>query len=139
MPQFSKESLDFLRTAGEDPDRIISSIPNSANRMYPGVIIIFTYEAAIDPGNQRVVLIVGCDRGEGVFPGLTGTLVSCIKLDADSDTVIDIILENLYKKRRVANYYAKITGSLISLLGEDSFRTYKLNKMSDIYKVLLGD
>ena len=47
------------------------------------------------------------------------------------------ILENLYKKRRVASYYGKIKDSLIKLLGIDSYRTYKLDQMKEIYKVFL--
>jgi len=114
-------------------------MPASASRIIPGDILIFRYFSGVGAGSQgqRVILIVKSRRGDGVFPGLNGKLVSCFKLDGDSDAVVDAILENLYKKRRAASYYGKIKQSLIKLLGIDSFRTYKLDQMKQIFKVAI--
>jgi|ETNvirenome_6_85_1030632.scaffolds.fasta_scaffold00073_9 hypothetical protein len=144
MVQFSKESQSFLKSVGGDRKKILTPTPASADRMTPGDILIFRYYVAPTnklPGTkgQRVILIVRCKRGDGVFPGKYGDkLVSCFKLEGDSEVVIDTIIENLYKKRRKSSYYGKIKKSLIKLLGIDSYRTYKLGQMKEIYKVALG-
>ena len=137
MPRFSKETQDFLVVAGGP--KILQPMPASASRITPGDILIFRYHLGFGPGSQaqRVILIIKSRRGDGVFPGLDGKLVSCFKLDGDSEAVIDAILENLYKKRRTASYYGKIKDSLIKLLGIDSYRTYKLDQMKEIYKVFI--
>lgn len=137
MPGFSKKTRDFLKEIGGDAKKLLTMVPASADRMTPGVILIFRYFLGVGPGSreQRVILIVRCKRGDGSFPGLEGTLVSCFKLEGSSEVIIDSILENLYKKRRRASYYGKIKDSLIKLLGKDSFRTYKLNQMHDIYNL----
>jgi hypothetical protein len=135
--QLSKETKEFLRNVGEDNQKLLTQMPPSADRIIPGEILIFRYYLGVGRGSreQRIALIVKCRRGDGVFPGKFGKLVSCFKLNGDSDTVVDMILENLYKKRRRASYYGKIKQSLIKLLGVDSFRTYKLDSMKEIYKL----
>ena len=137
MTGFSKKTKDFLKEIGGDTKKLLTMIPASADRMTPGAILIFRYFLGVGPGSreQRVILIVRCKRGDGSFPGLEGTLVSCFKLEGSSEVIIDTILENLYKKRRRASYYGKIKVSLVKLLGKDSFRTYKLNQMHDIYSL----
>jgi hypothetical protein len=141
MFQISKETQKFLNDVGEDHQKLLTMIPPSADRMTPGNILIFRYYLGSGVGSkaQRIVLVVKCRRGDGVFPGLDSKLLSCFKLNGDSSAVIEAILENLYKKRRLASYYGKIKESLIKLLGIDSFRTYKLNSMKEIYKVTLGE
>jgi hypothetical protein len=114
-------------------------IPPSADRMVPGEIIIFRYYLGVGPGSrgQRVALIVRSRRGDGVIKGREGNLVSCFKLSGNSEDIVAAIVENLYKKRRRASYYGKIKQSLVKLLGVDSYRTYKLTQMKDIFKVSL--
>ena len=140
MARYSKQTLNFLKEVGEDRQKILAPIPTSADRMVPGNILIFNYTPleGTDTSEQRIVLVVKCKRGDGVFPGKTGKLVSCIKLEGSSGTVVDTIIENLYKKRRRASYYGVIKESLGKLLGPNSFRTYKLEGMSDIDKLSLG-
>jgi len=140
MVLLSKETKKFLVNTGEQSAKVLTMIPPSADRITPGDILIFRYYLGTGGGSkgQRVVLIVKCRRGDGIFPGLDGKLISCFKLGGDSQAVIEVIIENLYKKRRVSSYYGKITESLIKILGIDSFRTYKLGSMKEIYKVALG-
>tara|TARA_E500000305_G_C4003193_1_gene228479 strand:- start:565 stop:990 length:426 start_codon:yes stop_codon:yes gene_type:complete len=140
MREFSKETTELLSAVGGDRTKFLSPSTASADRMTPGDIIIFRYYLGVGPGSkgQRTALIVKSRRGDGSFPGKTGTLVSCFKLNGGSDEVINAILENLYKKRRRASYYGKIKDSLIAILGMDSYRTYKLNQMKSIWKVQLG-
>ena len=140
MANFSKKTQDFLETVGGEPRKILTQIPRSADRITPGDIIIFRYHLGAGEGSmgQRVVLIVKTRRGDGVFPGKSGKLVSCFKLGGDSETVLEIVIDNLYKKRRKSSYYGKVKDSLIKLLGVESFRTYLLNKMSQVYKVTIG-
>jgi len=155
MAQFSKESLSFLNALDEEVTAYFTGIPNSPSRMTPGEILIFRYNPKSVSfyrtvrgrfsSNQRVVLIVSCNRGEGVFPGKTSTLMSCFKLEGNSEYVVAAILENLYTsesggnpvKRRDSSYYGNIKESLIALLGEANFRTYKTTSMRAIYKIEL--
>jgi hypothetical protein len=138
MQRFSKETQDFLG-ATKNNKKLLSMIPPSADRMVPGEIIIFRYYLGVGPGSrgQRVALIVRSRRGDGVIKGREGNLVSCFKLSGNSEDIVAAIVENLYKKRRRASYYGKIKQSLVKLLGVDSYRTYKLTQMKDIFKVSL--
>jgi hypothetical protein len=149
MANFSKETQEFFLALGEDRKKFITGIPNSADRMTPGVLLIFRYyrpatnrtvkgvnESTPETRQQYVVLIVKTRRGDGCFPGKDGKkLVSCFKLAGKSDVIIDTIVENLYKKRRRSSYYGKIKKSLVSILGKDSFRTFKLDMMREVYKL----
>ena len=142
MVQLSKDSREFITFLDEDWAKVLVPIPPSADRITPGDILMFRYwvpPTRKKPGSrgQRIILVVRCKRGDGVFPGLNGKLVSCFKLNGDSETVISLIVENLYKKRRRASYYGKIQKSLVKLLGVHSFHTYSLDQMKSINKVYL--
>jgi len=139
MQRFSKQTQEFLG-ATKDNKKVLSMIPPSPSRMVPGEIIIFRYFLGVGPGSrgQRVALIVKTRRGDGLIKGREGNLVTCFKLLGNSEEVVSAIVDNLYKKRRKASYYGKIKESLIKLLGIDSYRTYKLTQMKDIFKVSLG-
>ena len=154
MPQFSKETQDFLFNEGIPPKdegevkKVVRPCPASASRMVPGDILIFRYWLGTGKGSraQKVVLIVSCGRGHGSFPGRDGTLVSCIKLEVLSEAVLDVLLTNLYKKQgeasrdQVREYIAEVQGSIDKLTGSSGdFRTYKLHKMKSIFKVYLGE
>jgi len=145
MAKFSKKTLEFLSAVGGDQDKLLSPIPPSADRMVPGVLLIFRYAPHGTQGvdsDQRVVLVVKCKRGDGVFPGKTGKLVSCFKLHStggpqSSEVVVETLIENLYTKGRRASYYGKIAPSLIKLLGKHAFHTYRLEGMDDVWKFSL--
>ena len=152
MAKFSKKTLEFLSAVGGDQDKLLSPIPPSADRMVPGVLLIFRYAPLVGEyathrnqeaaSNQRVVLVVKCKRGAGVFPGKTGKLVSCFKLHStggpqSSEVVVETLIENLYTKGRRASYYGKIAPSLIKLLGKHTFHTYRLEGMDDVWKFSL--
>ena len=154
MPQFSKETQDFLSKEGIPPKdegevkKVVRPCPASASRMVPGDILIFRYWLGTGKGSraQKVVLIVSCGRGHGAFPGRDGTLVSCIKLEVLSEAVLDVLLTKLYKKQekasrdQVREYIAEVQGSIDKLTGSSGdFRTYKLNKMKSIFKVYLDE
>jgi|7_EtaG_2_1085326.scaffolds.fasta_scaffold07547_4 hypothetical protein len=172
MPQLSKETQKFLLFRGadlrdsQDVKKILRPIPNSASRITPGDLLIFRYWHGTGEGSreQKVVLIVKCGRGAGVFPGREGKLVSCFKMRYISEPVIDVLLKNLYMKRTTANiketlkYITSIRKSLQKLTGgtdrkkiqkrsrktseqiqDTSFRTYKLDKMKELFKVYLGE
>ena len=155
MPYFSKNSQRFIEAA--DPSDSDDPTPTdtlpSASRLTPGMTIIFRYYLGIGIGSreQKVVLIIGCKRGtNGVFPGKTGKLVSCLKLKEESlersQLVLNFIVQNLYNRRRQAvyGYFKKHNAALTALLGKEelvyiknSFRTYKLDKMKQIYRLNL--
>ena len=152
MVKFSKKTLEFLSVVGGDQAKLLSPIPPSADRMVPGVLLIFRYAPLVGEyatrrnkgvaSDQRVVLVVKCKRGDGVFPGKTGKLVSCFKLHStdgpqSSEAVVETIIENLYTHGRKASYYGKIAPSLIKLLGKHTFHTYRLEGLHDLWKFSL--
>ena len=82
MQRFSKETKEFLGAVG-DAKKILTMIPPSADRMTPGEILVFRYYLGSGPGSrgQRVCLVVKSRRGDGIFAGKDGLLVSCFKLN----------------------------------------------------------
>ena len=140
MAGFTKEIKDFFGDIGGFDQKLLSPIPPSQSRMTPGNVLVLDYpEDGKRALVQRVVLLVRIKRGHGIFiSSQNNLLVACFQLNAKSATVVEIIMENLYKKRRRSSYYGKIKESLVSLLGIDSFKTFNLNKMRSIYQVYLG-
>jgi len=147
MAEFTKKIINFLSEINEFEQKWLRPMPASASRMTPGNVLVFTYpqssrirkDRTQHPGIQRICLIVRIKRGDGVFKSTRdNTLVAVFELNNESSTVVEIILENLYKKRRRSSYYGKIKESLVSLLGVDSFRTFNLEMMRAIYQVYLG-
>ena len=147
MAEFTEKIKNFLGELGEFKKKWLRPVPASASRMTPGNVLVFTYPPSSRirkdrtqyPGIQRVCLIVRIKRGDGVFTSTqNNTLVAAFELNNESSGVVEIILENLYKKRRRSSYYGKIKKSLVSLLGVDSFRTFNLEMMKSIYQVYLG-
>lgn len=58
-----------------------------------------------------------------------------VKLDTNRASR-EVIIENLYNKKRKASYYGKIVKSLEALIGKDSFRTYNIQGMgNNLHKV----
>ena len=148
MANFSKQTQTFFTALGEEATKVLTPTVNSPDRITPGDVIIFRYYRAAtsryiagvnkstsSSREQYVILIVKTRRGDGCFPGKNGKLVSCFKLEGKSDVIIQTIVENLYKKRRRSSYYGKIKQSLISILGKESFRTFKLDQMIELYKL----
>ena len=147
MAEFTEKIKNFLGELGEFKKKWLRPVPTSASRMIPGNVFVFTYpqssrirkDRTQHPGIQRICLIVRIKRGDGVFTSTqNNTLVAAFELNNESSGVVEIILENLYKKRRRSSYYGKIKKSLVSLLGVDSFRTFNLEMMKSIYQVYLG-
>ena len=138
--EFSKEALDFISNIGDDQRKILTPVTNNASNFSPGDVLIFTYKmpGAVGKisGEERVFMVLKGRRGPGVFKSTRGnTLVMGVKLDTNRAS-IEVIVENLYSKRRKASYYGKIMKSLESLIGKDSFRTYNIQGMgNNLHKV----
>lgn len=138
--EFSKEALDFISNIGDDQRKILTPVTNNASNFSPGDILIFTYKmpGAVGKisGEERVFMVLKGRRGPGVFKSTRGnTLVMGVKLDTNRAS-IEVIVENLYSKRRKASYYGKIMKSLESLIGKESFRTYNIQGMgNNLHKV----
>tara|TARA_R110002051_G_scaffold314897_1_gene392498 strand:+ start:256 stop:717 length:462 start_codon:yes stop_codon:yes gene_type:complete len=143
MVKLSKKTRDFLTDTNTEASKVISRVPDGASAfMRPGDIFIFRYW--MPPGKdrtgsftQRVSLVVRNKRtSDGVFVSTRNNeLLSCFNLEGEPDVIVDTIVENLYKKRRRASYWGKIAQSLTTILGHDSYRTYKLSNMKQTYKV----
>lgn len=146
MEKFSKETLEFLSKVGGDDKKLLTIADRgSSTAITPGNILLFRYRPLVGDytrylhdNEQRIVLVVKCGRGTGLFDGKHGLLVSCFKLDNKPEEIVDAVVDNLYKKRRRASYYGLIKQSLIKILGKNSFRTYYLQGMNDLYKFSLA-
>ena len=129
-PNFSYESDDFLQKINHDDKKYRSLIAKSSGFISPGDVLQFSYLSELVN-----VLVVSTDRGNGLFLSpRNNMLLSCFKLDDASEVVLNIILNSIYKDRRLANYYT-IQKSLISILGIKSFRTYKLISIRGLKKI----
>ena len=71
-------------------------------------------------------------------------LVSCFRLDVKSNSIIELILDALYKRRKIRRSLAKASSAglhentyrgLRAILGKESYRTYKLGQMQQLKKI----
>lgn len=115
----------------------------SAGSLQPGDLITFGYKLPpntspkikVASARTRLALVVSNNSGNGVFVANTGNkLLSCFTLTDASPVIRKMVIDKLYNKRRLSNYY-KITKSLVSILGKDKYRTYILNRLSNLKKV----
>jgi hypothetical protein len=148
MPRFSPEIQVFLKkyVGGQRADETkLSLLPRSASMLNTGDLIIFKYYMPADTlhkrrssKTQRLGLIVSNKRSStGTFiSSQKNLLLSCFRLDATSQQITSIVVEKLYKERRLCNYY-KIVKSLKTILGKDKYRTYKVSQLSNIYEVTI--
>jgi hypothetical protein len=118
-------------------------ISRSSGSLGPGDLITFSYHLPPNTSPKikaasrgaRIALVVSNNSGEGVFTANTGNkLLSCFTLTEVGPEIRELIVTKLYKKRRLSNYY-KIIKSLKSILGKDSYRTYILNKLSNLREI----
>ena len=131
--QTIKKFFDSLPTL----DTVIAKRAVSTGSMVPGDIYIFSYDN-FKPGSwvsdYRIVLLVSCRRGPGYFRSSRGNLlVSAYEIDLLGDS-FEVLVNNLYKKRVIADYY-KITRALDRFLGESKYKTFDLSRMRDLYEV----
>ena len=150
MLKLSKQTRDFLTNTAIGASKVISKVPDgSTGYIEPGGILFFRYYlpptqagprgAQPRPGShqQRVVLVVRNRRtSSGVFTSTrNNVLLSCFRLEGNSELITNTIVENLYKKRRRASYWGKIKTSLIKILGKGNYRTYNTQNMKQTHKV----
>lgn len=129
-PNFRYESDDFLQKINHDDKKYRSLIAKSSGYISPGDVLQFSYLSELVS-----VLVVATDRGNGLFlSSQNNMLISCFKLDDVSESVLNIILNSIYKDRRLANYQS-IKKSLVSILGVNNFRTYKLTTARGVKKI----
>jgi len=83
------------------------------------------------------VLVVTVSRGPGMFLSTrSNILLACFKLDDISESVLKIITRSIYKDRGLASYKI-IQKSLKSILGEKSFRTYNIQGIVELKKIII--
>lgn len=129
-PNFKYEKDDFLKKINHEGSNFFSLIPKSSGFISPGDVLRFGYNAELIN-----VLVVSTRRGNGMFlSGRSNMLITCFKLDDNSESVLRIILRSIYKDRGIANYYV-IQKSLRSILGSNSFRTYNLSLIRNMQKI----
>lgn len=95
----------------------------------PGDVLTFGYIDLEGQASQHLVLVLGNERGKsGVFKGKSGTYLSAVKLNDLSDTIMGLILENLYKNVDAA-YSNTVKAGLLTVVGQANYRTYIINSM----------
>lgn len=130
--KFKYESDDFLKKIDHEDKQFLSLIPKSTGYITPGDVLRFTYN-----GELVNVLVVQVSRGPGMFISTQNNmLLACFKLDDTSESVLKIIIRSIYKDRGLAKYRV-IQKSLGSILGKNSFRTYKIQFIDDLQKVVI--
>ena len=101
--------------------------PGSTN---PGDLLVFTYMDLFQRSGTHLVLVLGNRRSKsGVYKGKSGYYLSAVKLNALSDTISSIILENLYKNRK-ATYSNTVQKGLLAIVGRANYRTYIVSSIS---------
>lgn len=130
MAKQAKNFKDFISAVGEGLGRSMSSkpVPRSVGYISPGDVLVLRYN-----GSYEVVLVVANKRSSsGIFlSSRNNILLSCFSLSTKSPQIINLVLDNLYKNRKVASYQ-NIKSNLSVILGVSSYRTFKLNKVSNL-------
>lgn len=125
-----KEIKEFLESLAMD-GRNLHRIPTSFSYISPGDILLFTYRDTI----LRACLVVSNKRASaGVFnSNRNNYLVSVFRLPLNP-IIMQEILKRLYKNR-VACSYSRIKNGLLRLFGTDSYRTYMLKDLTDLFEL----
>lgn len=117
--------------------------PVSSSAIKPGDALVFKYyyidQNKRSISHERLVLVVSNKRSSsGVFIGSRNKLLSAFNLGLKQEGTIRMILDQLYRNRK-ASSYNKINENQISglkaLLGDSSYRTFKLSGIKDLHKV----
>lgn len=117
MLLFSPSIFEFLKNLGLSKEDNIAIVPKSDSAGVPGDLMILRYHL-----RQRIVMLVQPIAKEPMTGNL---LLTCVDVPTDTiQTKEDIT--SLYKNRR-------------SDLPEDSYRTYRMNKMfGPLMRIRLG-
>jgi len=107
----------------------LQRIPVSRGVVQPGDIIIFDYP------DTYIALVVSTQRAPmGTFLSTRGNnLITTFKLP-ENKIIIEEAIRNLYKKRVRADYYT-ITKAFKKVFGPESFRTFNMSKIDNLYKL----
>lgn len=145
MAKFSPESnqfFDYFKMTAKN----MAPTPVGSGTASPGDVFFFAYA-----GVERIVLVVRCKRGPGVWIATTtnNKILSCFNLTAEgspSVETVEMILGILYKNRKKSSYQTKdielpggVVDSLKSLLGQGNYRTYIIGKISKPNRLLIED
>jgi len=131
-PKFNYEPDDFLKKIDHEDPSFLALIPKSTGYISPGDVLQFVYN-----GEMVNVLVVTVSRGPGMFLSTrSNILLACFKLDDISESVLKIIIRSIYKDRGLASYKI-IQKSLKSILGEKSFRTYNIQGIVELKKIII--
>ena len=117
----------------------LQKVTPSHSKTKPGDVLSFHYRDQQGNGGGHVVLVVGNERtSTGVFKGKSGRYLSAVKLNDLSDTIMGLILENLYKNVDAA-YSNTVKAGLLAVAGAANYRTYIINSMSGCVEVSDAD
>jgi len=161
---FLREASDDGGMGPSVQDKITTPIPVSANQITPGDLLIFNYlgeqRAVLAVRTRRTGRNSAVYFHWSQTKKTGSKLLTCFKLKEAPSSVLSMVMENLYKKRGRASYYDKHWGpgpiaktilrfvnpaklefnekqiaGLKSILGSSTFRTFKLDRISNLHKV----
>lgn len=100
----------------------------------PGDIIWFSYD-----GIGRAGLVVSSRRtNSGYFLSTrNNVLLNVFLLETLSDSMTELMVNNLYKNENVCDYHSKnIVGAF---LGKDNFRTFNVSRVKNLTSVIINE
>ena len=112
MAKFSKQTQDFLRDVGADPEQSVQIVPKSDSCAVPGDILFFRYTLGAGKGSraERLIMVIEPITRE---PATGNLLLIGFKVPPDSNYTATS-LNDLYKTRA---------------LPVENYRTYRMNKI----------
>ena len=107
----------------------VQKLTPSTTTTSPGDVLMFGYKDLEGNTGNHMVLVLGNERGSsGVFKGKSGTYLSAVKIGGLSDTIFGLVLDNLYKNVGAA-YSNTVKAGLLTVVGQQNYRTYIINSM----------
>lgn len=100
----------------------------------PGDLVHFDY-----PGSSRSGLVVSSRRtARGYFLSPRGnTLLNIVEIEALTDSMFSLMINNLYKNRAACNYYSpRIIGSF---MGKENFKTFNVAEITNFLSVSIAE
>ena len=139
MPNLPVELETFLtdlKQSGPRQGGRRRRIPPSPAKIQPGDVLSFDYHLK---GNTftRVELVVANSKGRGHYNNIAfNDCISCFRLNEASPVVLTTALNVLYKNRKRASY-AAVKAGLKIMLGVKEYRTYRVDRLSDLRQVYI--
>lgn len=125
---------NFLESNNLKMRDVATTKPTSITYFRTGELVTFRYRLqdrlGVWTNHRRLALVVENDTGRNHYLSLRSNyLVSCFILSGDS-SIDNIILKRAYRNKSASR--ARILVAMKHLLGIESYRTFRINRMSQL-------